>query len=93
MSTLRTLCCGVEPEVTVRLSVRLPLRFNRRVTKHALRSRDVVIEAANWERAIWSCPGCYRIWPPGHLLGPRDVTLAVRKTLTRVGYERPTDPT
>ena len=60
-----TVCCGREPRITVQLSVQIPLEMYRRVTKRKLRRADVEVEAANWERAIWQCPGCHRVWAPG----------------------------
>ena len=65
MSELVTPCCSVEPDVTARVSVKMPLDLFRGLTKQAFKSKDVQIEAVDWERAIWSCPGCHRIWAPG----------------------------
>lgn len=44
---------------------RIPQRLYGRVTKGRLRSADCQIEAANWDRAMWSCPECHRLWAPG----------------------------
>lgn len=64
---VRTPCCDAQAEVTVRLSVRIPASLWRRVTKAALRRAGVAIKAADWHRAIWSCPTCHRVWSPGEL--------------------------
>lgn len=65
MSEFVTPCCVVEPEFTVRLSVRFPAEVYGHVTKSKIKKASATIEAADWHRVIWSCPKCHRCWPPG----------------------------
>lgn len=65
MGPLRSACCRAPLECTVQLSTRIPAHLYRRVTKASLRSAEVTIEAAAWERAMWSCTQCHRVWRPG----------------------------
>ncbi len=64
---LLTDCCGARPEVTARVSLRMPWDVAHNLTKARLRRADVQIEAADWDRMLWSCPTCHRVWPPGEV--------------------------
>ena len=60
---VHTKCCK-KPKIiaTVLLAVNLPLKLLGRMSKKNLRSKDVQIEAAHWDRVIVSCGSCFRVF-------------------------------
>lgn len=55
--------CGKGPLLAVvRVSIRMPMSLLRRLTKAALRRKDVSIEAADWARLLLECQSCHAVW-------------------------------